>query len=200
MLKLLFALFLLFQDSPVALITPQDGETLRGQVNITGNINVTNFASAELAFAYASDPTSTWFTIQTFSSPLPAPEGEGVTGVLAVWDTTTLTDGSYILRLRVTLQDGSVQEVLVSGLGIRNDMPTATATPTLTPEFTPEPALPTWTPQPAPVVLAYPTPTPLPVNPATLTTSSIYSNAVRGTVAALGLFLLFGLILRLRRP
>ncbi|MEW6404853.1 MAG: hypothetical protein AB1649_23910 [Chloroflexota bacterium] len=184
----------------MAITSPQTGETLRGQVNITGNVNVLNFASAEIAFAYASDPTSTWFTIQTFSSPLPAGEGTGVRGALAVWDTTALTDGDYTLRLRVTLQDGSVQEALVTNLKIRNDLPiaTATVTATPTPEDIQEPALPTPTTVPALVLQTYPTPTALPVNPATLTTPSIYSNLARGTGITLLLFALIGLILRLR--
>ncbi len=201
MLKVLFALLLFFQDTPVAITSPQSGETLHGQVNITGSMNVPEFVSAELAFAYASDPTSTWFTIQTFSSPLPAGEGAGVRDLLAAWDTTVLTDGDYSLRLRVNLQNGQTLETVIKDLKILNDVPTPTATLTSTPEpeDTPVPTLPTATDVPAPVLLTYPTPTPLPANPATLTTPSIYSNFARGTAITLVLFFLIGLILRLRR-
>lgn len=194
MLRFFVALLILFQDTPVAITSPQSGETLRGQVNIMGSMNVPDFASAELAFAYASGPTATWFTIQTFSSPMPD-------SMLAVWDTTIVTDGDYLLRLRVQLQNGLVEEALVKDLKILNDVPTPTATltPTSEPEDTPVPTFPTPTDIPAPVLLTYPTPTPLPANPATLTTPSIYSNFGLGTLVTLILFVLVGLILRLRR-
>ena len=74
---------------------------------------------------YASNPADSWFTIQTFPQPVTNP-------TLAVWDTTTVTDGDYVLHLRVFLQDGSTQDVVVSDLKIRNDVPIATVTPTAT--------------------------------------------------------------------
>ncbi len=85
--------------SPV-ITAPTAGQILRGQVSITGTTDMSNFASAELDFAYASDSTGSWFLIQTFSQPVANSE-------LAIWDTTSISDGDYILRLRVTLQDGS---------------------------------------------------------------------------------------------
>ena len=88
----------------------------QGQVEITGNMDVPNFASAELAFSYASNPADSWFTIQTFPQPV-----QNLT--LAIWDTTSLTDGDYILHLRVILQDGSSQDVVVSDIKVRNDSP-----------------------------------------------------------------------------
>jgi hypothetical protein len=194
MLKVLLAIVLLLflQDSPPGITSPQPGETLRGQVNISGGMNVTNFSSAELAFAYASDPTSTWFTIQTFSSPVFDPG-------LAVWDTTVLTDGNYALRLRVNQTDGSSQEILVTDLHIRNDAPASTDTPIPEPVSTLAPSLPTSTVAPVTVSPSYPTPTPLPGNPASLLTSSIYSNFARGTALTLILFFIVGILLRLRR-
>jgi hypothetical protein len=200
---LLALMMLIFQETPTAITSPKSGEILRGQVNIAGNMNVTNFASAELSFAYASDPTSTWFTIQTFSTPLTSGEGQGVGDVIAYWDTTTLTDDDYRLRLRVNLQDGSFQEFLVTDLKIRNDVPVATETPTLTPtsepEFALETPLPTSTPVPVPTRPVFPTPTSLPVNPASLTTHAINLTFGRGALLALAVFFVFGLFLRLRR-
>lgn len=201
---LLALMMLIFQETPIAITSPKSGEILRGQVNITGNMNVTNFASAELSFAYASDPTSTWFTIQTFSTALPSGEGQEVRDVIAVWDTTTLTDDDYRLRLRVNLQDGSFQEFLVTDLKVRNDVPVATDTPTPTPtsepEFVLETPLPTSTLVPVPTRPVFPTPTSLPVNPASLTTRAINLTFGRGALLALAVFFVFGLFLRLRRP
>lgn len=200
MLQFLLALLIvIFQEAPIALMSPQSSETLRGQVSIVGNMNVNNFASAELAFTYASDPTSTWFTLQTFSTPLPQEEGTGVTDTLFTWDTTKLTDDDYTLRLRVYLQDGSFQELLVKDLKIRNDIPLPTDTPTLQPDIVSIAPPLTPTVVPATAALIFPTPTPLPTNPASLTTPYIYSTFGRGALLVLVLFFIIGLFLRLRR-
>jgi hypothetical protein len=195
-LLLPFLLFLLAaQDTPpVAITSPRADEVLRGVVAITGRLDVTSFVSSRLEFAYASDPTDTWFTIQTFSQPV-------FENTLATWDTTSITDGSYILRLRVTLEDGTVQEASVP-FQIGNDaLPTPTAEPSSTPE--PETAL-----LPTPFLLAAsatptelprPTPTPLPPNPVSLQQAELYKSLGRGAFVILGLFALAGLILRVRR-
>jgi hypothetical protein len=204
---LLFSLiFFLAQTADISIASPKSGDILRGQVDIVGNINVPNFASAELAFSYAipvggaSNPADSWFTIQTFSQPVTDP-------TLAVWDTTTVTDGDYVLHLRVLLQDGSTQDVAVSDLKIRNDVPLPTVTPAATatsdliilnpiPISSPEePA----TVQPVTALPTFPSPTPLPANPAALTSTSIYSNFARGGLITLVLFAFFSLILRLRK-
>lgn len=197
MLNLFFAfLFFLIQDSPVSISAPQTGDELRGQVEIAGNMTVPNFASAELAFQYsASDPTDSWFAIQTFPQPVPGP-------ALAVWDTTSVTDGDYTLRLRVFLQDGTFQDVLVSDLKIRNDVPIPTEvipTETTLPQFSAATPLPALTKPPVTTVIVYPSSTLLPTNPASVTTSSIYSTFGKGALIVLVLFIFFSLILRLRK-
>ncbi|HRK88019.1 MAG TPA: hypothetical protein PK152_02705 [Anaerolineales bacterium] len=199
MLKVFLTLLLLFQDTPVALTAPQNGETLRGQVQIQGRMDTPNFASAELAFTFASnasDSGGNWFIIQTFPQPT-------ADFALTVWDTTSITDGDYTLRLRVFLQDGTFQDALVSDLKIRNDepLPTATVPPTLQDfDFQPlnetpgAPAQSTATP-----AISYPTSTPLPANPASLTTASILTIFWQSALFILVVFLFFSLILRLRK-
>jgi hypothetical protein len=189
---LLSLAFFLAQTTNISITSPQSGDTLRGKVNIVGNMDVPNFASAELAFSYASNPADSWFTIQTFSQPV-------TDSTIAIWDTTTLTDGDYILHLRVILQDGSSEDVVVSGLKIRNDTPLSADTPTATlaPQFANP--LPTSTVQAEPVLPIFPSPTPLPANPASVISTSIYSNFARGALAVFVLFIFFSLILRLRK-
>ena len=48
------------QDGPV-ITSPAAGDAIQGVVSVLGMSSITNFASAELAFAYASNPTGTWF-------------------------------------------------------------------------------------------------------------------------------------------
>jgi hypothetical protein len=197
MLKLFFA-FLLFliQDSPAAISSPQTGDELRGQVQIAGNMTVPNFASAELTFKYAaSDSADNWFTIQAFPQPVAGP-------ALAVWDTTTLTDGDYDLRLRITLQDGAFQDVIISDLKIRNDTPEPTQfvpTETALPQFGISTALPAVNQPTSTAIITFPSSTPLPVNPASVTNLSIYSTFAQGALIVLVLFIFFSLILRLRK-
>jgi hypothetical protein len=179
---------------PVAITSPAPDEVLRGSVTITGKVDIPSFVSAQLDFAYASDPTNTWFTIQTFSQP-------PVDSTLATWDTTSITDGDYVLRLRVSLADGTAQEVTVP-IKIGNDaLPTPTVQTTATPQpdvvLIPTPFL--LAASPTPTDVPRPTPTALPTNPVTLGQNQIYASLGRGALVILGLFALAGLIVRVRR-
>ncbi|MEN9563001.1 MAG: hypothetical protein RIR73_1245 [Chloroflexota bacterium] len=199
MFRLFLILSLFFQGPTVSITSPQPDATLRGLVEVIGRMDTPNFASAELAFTFnatASDPAASWFAIQTFPQPITNP-------VLAAWDTTAVTDGEYALRLRVFLQDGSFQDATISNLKIRNDEPLPTSTPTATEAVfnfqplneTPEVAVQVTS---MPVV-TYPTSTPLPANPASLTTSSILTIFWQSALAILVLFAFFSLVLRLRK-
>jgi hypothetical protein len=194
--SLLLILFLIAaQDTPsLAITSPAPDEILRGQVTVTGQMDVPGFVSARLDFAYASNPTNTWFNIQTISQPL-------ADSKLAVWDTNLITDGDYILRLRVNLGDGTSQEVTVP-VKIGNDLlPTPTPEPTVMPEqetvIIPTPFL--LAASPTPTDLPRPTPTALPPNPVSLRQNQIYISLGRGALVILGLFALAGLIIRVRR-
>ncbi|MDO9300509.1 MAG: hypothetical protein Q7T89_03960 [Anaerolineales bacterium] len=192
---LISLVFLLAQTVDISIVSPQPGDILRGQVEVVGNMDVPNFASAELAFSYASNPADrfAWFAIQTFSQPVQN------NPTLAVWDTTTLTDGDYVLHLRVFLQDGSTQDVVISDLKIRNDDPVPTDIPTATALYSqPANPLPASTELPVTVSPSFSSPTPLPANPASVTSSSIYSNFARGGLLVLVLFFMFGIFLKLR--
>jgi hypothetical protein len=200
LMKLRFALLLVLflvaaQDvPPLAITSPAPDELLRGQVTITGKLELPRFLSAGLDFAYASNPTGTWFNIQTFSQPV-------TDSTLAVWDTTSITDGDYILRLRVNLEDGTSQEATVP-VKIGNDvLPTPIPEPTATPELSmvliPTPFL--LAASPTPTDLPRPTPTALPPNPVSLAQNQIYASLGRGALIILGLFALAGLIVRVRR-
>lgn len=195
-LSLLLVLFLVAaQDAaPLAITSPAPDELLRGQVTITGRLDFPSFLSAQLEFSYASNPTNTWFLIQTFSTPL-------TEGTLANWDTTSITDGDYILRLRVSFEDGTSQEATVP-VKIGNEaLPTVTPEPTATPQaetvLIPTPFL--IAASPTPTDLPRPTPTALPPNPVSLEYTQIYASLGRGALVILGLFALAGLILRVRR-
>ncbi len=200
-MKIIYPLFLLFtlamqQNAPV-ISAPVAGQKLQGKVDITGTTDVPNFAQAELAFTYASDSAGNWFTIQALSQPV-------LNSTLATWDTSFISDGDYKLRLRVTLQDGSFQDVAVTDLHIRNYTPD-TPTPVVQVPITETPTALPFSP-PADVVVTEvrtqtprSTPTQLSQNPVSLTPNEIYGSVRRGAFIIIILFIVFGLLTRLRR-
>lgn len=175
--------------------SPEEGQIVQGSVVVSGTVSALGFSSYELSFAYDNDPTQTWFVLASSSQPV-------FEGELGAWDTTTLTDGDYSLRLRAFWLDGTFQETTVTGLRVRNytAVPTSTFTPTATAivQFS-APTAQLIAPAPATVTPSLPTPTPLPPNPASLQDASILGALGRGAALVLLLFLGFGLILRLRR-
>jgi len=178
----------------IVIVAPQPGEALQGVVAIMGRTSLSGFRSAEILFGYANDPSQTWFFITESTAPVDA-------GLLAEWDTSTLTDGNYTLRLVVNRIDGSRVVVIVPGLRVRNYSPVETSTPTPlsspTASATPLPgSAPQYTQQALPSVTTIPpTITPLPTNPAELSQQDISHNLIRGAagtgiaLAALGLYI-----------
>lgn len=198
-----FLLVFALQQGAPAISAPVAGQTLSGQVSVVGTADAPNFASAELAFAYAADPTGTWFPLARLTQPVQE-------STLAAWDTTQISDGEYSLRLRVYSQDGTFQDFTVTGLQVRNSAPPATSTsapttqsgemvptatePPLVVESAPEPTV-----TPVPVSPSGPTPEPLPANPAALRVDQINFYLMRGALLAFAVFVVLGLFLRLRR-
>src|SRR6185369_7173219 len=179
----LFFLIAAQDSTAVAINSPAPNDILRGQVNIIGSTNDPNFVSAQLDFAYASDSTGTWFPLQALSQSV-------FDSPLYTWDTTTITDGDYILRLRVFVTDGSSQEVTVP-VKVQNDVAPATPTvvlPTATRDevtiLIPTPFL--LAASPTPTDVPRPTPTSLPPNPVSLNTNTVLMSLGRGALVILG--------------
>jgi hypothetical protein len=168
------------------ILSPRQGDVLQGVVPIRGSSDVTGFTTAEVAFAYAGDTTGTWFLIATTRHPV-------AMDTLATWDTTTITDGDYNLRLRVYLADGSHSDATIPNLRVRN----------YTAVETPIPAQITLQPRPVPTdtlaVTPFPSPTALPVNPAVLTPVDISISLAYGGLGAVLLLGILGMYLWLRR-
>jgi hypothetical protein len=173
----------------LAITSPISGEALQGNVTIQGTTGIEGFSSSELTFTYADSSADTWFLIQESNQPV-------LNGVLAHWDTTTITDGNYDLRLVVTRAGDERDIYTVSGLRVRNYTQVETGTPTpVTPTSTPLPGdtpIPSETPTPTASPVP-PTATPLPANPAELTPGDIRLSLAKGGLAVLGLFAVFGI-------
>lgn len=176
-----------FQENiSIAIQSPLPGQAVQGTVSIVVETNVEGFKSAELYFAYANNPTDTWFLIGQSAVP--------ISGTWMDWDTTLITDGNYDLKLIVYLNDGSSQEVLVSRIRVRNYSPVETNTPV--------PVPPSSTPQPGDTpfvnVTATPTstvtltPTFLPTNPSELASQDIFRSLGVGSGVVMVAFLCLG--------
>jgi len=197
----MLGMFLLLQESGFVTITsPTAGTVIRGSILVVGSTDVQGFLSSDVSFAYAGGSAETWFSIAT--NPTPVNDGQ-----IAVWDTGSITDGTYMLRLRVTFQDGTVSDAVVSDLKLRN----YTVEPGGTDDGIPDTAI---TPSPGPTLaptasvtsttvavptLNLPMATPLSPNSASLDEAAVYRFLRRGAVLALVALLTIGFALRLRR-
>jgi hypothetical protein len=170
---------------PVVLL-PRQGDVLQGVVIIYGSTYLNGFVSAEIAFSYADDPTGTWFLISMMNQPV-------FNDRLVLWDTTVITDGDYVLRLRVYMTDGNYRDTFALGLRVRNytiveavppNVLAADATPLLTN---------------LPMASPFPTPTSLPHNPAALTPTDVALSIVHGGMAAILILVTIGAYLWFRR-
>ena len=184
------------ESSDAEITSPDPGDAIQGIIAITGSTSTSGFISYEVTFGYTNDTTGTWFFISEGEEPVS-------NGLLAEWDTTTLTDGQYNLRLTVFLQDGRRDHFIVNDVRIRNYSPIETQTPT--PSITPTPSgdgpdeiIPTTTITSIPT-LDVPTPSPLPDNPLEITRSDIGNSLLRGIAGAVVLFLLAGLYISIQR-
>ncbi len=168
------------QTFQASITSPAAGDAVQGVVAVIGNTDIDGFRSFELSFALAGQEAQTWFVIARGNRPVD-------NDVLGEWDTTTLTDGTYSLRLIVERADAEPEIVLVESIRIRNYTPVETNTPAPTATIDPgEPPTPTVTPLP-------PTPTALASNPAELSPDAIDSFAKFGAIGAVALLGILGL-------
>jgi hypothetical protein len=183
LLTLLFIILAPFQaGDQISITAPANGDLAQGSVAITGNTDIHGFESAEISFSYETDKSGTWFLIARSDKPVS-------NGTLADWDTTTISDGNYRLRLIVNLTDGTTVEARVDGLRVRNysaddkkEMATALPSPVVQAE----------------AATALPTPTALPANPAEITRGSLIYNVLLGAAGAGLLFIAVAVYLQLR--
>lgn len=162
------------QKTQVKISDPQNGDVLQGVVLIHGTTDVPGFRLTEVSFGYQNDPTTTWFIIEQSKAPVK-------NDLIASWDTSTITDGEYQLRVKVELADGQMVQEIVTNLRVRNYSPVETATPDANPV---KQIPPTATSLPD-YIMDISTPTPPPANPAQLTVEDLQSSAFRGVAYVL---------------
>lgn len=124
-------------DLVVTITSPANGEQLFGLATISGSAEHPSlFNSYTLEYDSLGDTVEQWFLVQ-----------ERVTqqvqnDVLGAWNTNSVPDGVYQLRLRVYLNDGQSGDFIVSNLRVINSEPTpvpTAASGSLDTELTPTP-------------------------------------------------------------
>lgn len=164
--------------SHISISYPKPNQAVQGLVKITGSTNIHDFSHATLEFSYQDNPTNTWF-------PLAQSDQGVVNDLLATWDTSTITDNIYNLKLTVTTKSNQVFTYSVEGIRVRNYSPIETDTPA--PLSTRSEVMITNVPTLQHVVSF--TPTPFPTNPATIQPSDLIRNGFWGVIFVIGLFL-----------
>lgn len=115
----------LAQQVAVQITSPEMGAEVRGLVPIIGSASVEPFQFYKVEYGIGSSPNQ-WALIGSLH------EAAVINGQLEVWDTNTVPDGVYTLRLQAVKTDGNFEEFVVRGVVVANTRPTSTPTPEAT--------------------------------------------------------------------
>jgi hypothetical protein len=113
---------IVFGQADSAITTPASGSAIQGKVDVSGYIKSTNFVRYDLDFSHSPGPEDGWFNIKTSDKNPPD-------GLLGVWDTSSISDGNYRLRLTVYYKDSTKAEYFADEIRVRNYTPIETSTP-----------------------------------------------------------------------
>jgi hypothetical protein len=177
-----------YQGDSIRIVYPRVGDSVQGIVEISGTLATSSFNYAEVFFAYAAVDNLNWFMIGRIDQPVSS-------GLIARWDTTTITDGVYQLKLRVHNRDESVEELIINPVIVRNYSIIPTNTPVA--EVTSSIKVATTANTTEDIQYA----TPLPENPASTSSTSLNRSVTAGLIASgISLLLLFSISLIRGRP
>jgi len=172
------------EEPVVDISVPLPGEAVQGLLQISGTIDVKDLDSYILEFAFQEGDEPAWFPISKGDISI-------ISGVLGEWDTSSIPDGNYKLRLSVNRQTEEPIIMVLEGIRVRNYSQIETNTPA------PTSAQPTITPTAAESITPTPTtvqkvsPTPLDPNPVSVTLANVQKAIVQGSLAGVVIFIIF---------
>ncbi len=134
-------------DSTVGITDPLPGNPIQGLVQITGFIDIEEWEYFNLEFAFTHQ--NVWF-------PISMRQIEIGGNILGEWDTSSITDGNYDLRLTVFLSDETSLEIISEGIRVRNYSVIETNTPAPTIENAQQCKLPHRKTRPLPILKSQP--------------------------------------------
>ena len=199
------------QGVDVGVITdPANGATVQGTIQIIGSADHPEFQFYVIEFSPEPVSGDQWQFLADQNTPV-------LNGVLATWDTNTVPDGVYSIRMRVVRLDGNYLEVFAQQVTVSNSQPIPTDTPPVT--AIPIPTQTPTAPPPTPTILIdqpiveTATPRPVPTSPPLedpdeptslipdvqgFSVSPLRDACLYGGAIMLGIFLLFGFFASLR--
>ncbi len=109
----------------IFILSPIPGNVVSGNVQVVGSATHPDFLLYRLEYASDPNPGNIWLPLTgDVQSPV-------IDGLLGIWNTTTVQDGSYQLRLRVFLRNGAEYgNVIVNNIRVQNTAPTPVPTNT----------------------------------------------------------------------
>jgi PKD repeat protein len=108
----------------IAIFSPTPGSILAGNVSVFGSAVHPQFLQYQLEYGPDPNAANLWYPAGPISfTPV-------VDGLLGTWNTAAIQDGTYQLRLRVYLRDGTTLSTISNNLQIRNGRPTPVPTST----------------------------------------------------------------------
>jgi PKD repeat protein len=108
----------------IVILSPVPGNVLAGNVQIVGAATHPNFLQYQVEAGPDPNPGNLWYPI-TAAIQTPV-----INGTLSIWNTTTVPDGAWALRLRVYLRDGTTLTTVVNNVRVQNQAPTPVPSPT----------------------------------------------------------------------
>ena len=165
----------------VRIQSPVDGEYLQGNVQIIGTVTGTGLQTADISFRYQDSQSQSWFVISQTTSPV-------VDDIIATWDTSTIADGVYQIRVLAVFENGRELEEIINNLNLRNytpfdpiktENPELISTEYLQNQIVTDAATPTLS----------ASPTPMPPNEMVISQSQFITTAIQGGI--LGVLFLF---------
>lgn len=172
------------QEPILEISSPLPGEVAQGLLQIVGTIEVADLDSFILEFSFQQNNDQAWFAINKGNIVI-------VDGILGEWDTSTIPDGNYKLRLTVNRNTDGPLILVVEGIRVRNYSQIETNTPIPTNE------IPTTIPTSVSTITISPTaelkpsPTPFNPNPASVTFGDIQKRILQGAIGGLVIFTIF---------
>lgn len=102
----------------IAILSPAPNMVVSGAVQVIGSASHPQFLQYQLEFGPDPNPGNLWYqATNTVQTPV-------TNGLLGVWNTLPIQDGTYQLRLRVYLRDGTLLSTIVNNLRLQNRQPT----------------------------------------------------------------------------
>lgn len=170
---------------------PTDGEVIKGNVQLVGSITGQDFQFADISFRYQDSTSDTWFLITSIDSNIND-------GVIASWDTSTIADGLYQLRVLAHYENGNDQEAIVKDIQVRNYSPTDPV-PTRDASSPPIDATPLQSITVITSATQEDTPTPMPFNELTVTRSQFFLTVLQSAIFGILLLIVAILFIIIRR-